>query len=200
MSSRPVADGRRASPRELAQLREPVGRLARVNVVSVGPNDELTAVYEREFGRLVGLLTVIGRSRADAEETAQEAFVRLIEHWPRVSRYEDPAAWLRTIAVRMLISRHRRSQVARRALPFLRSSAGVTPGGAPETRLDLDAAFSQLPSEQRAVVVLHHLYDLSVEEIAAALRVPVGTVKSRLARARARLEPLLPEYERTHHD
>ena len=179
---------------------EPIRRLARVNVVSMGPNDELAALYEREYGRLVGLLTVIGRSPADAEETAQEAFVRLIEHWPQVSRYEDPAAWLRTIAVRMLISRHRRSQVARRALPFLRSSAAMSTGVGPETRVDLDAAFGQLPAEQRAVVVLHHLYDLSVEEIAAALRVPAGTVKSRLARARARLEPLLPEYERTHHD
>ena len=179
---------------------EPNEGRARVIVVKVRSGDELTALYVREFGRLVGLLTVIGRSPSDAEETAQEAFVRLVEHWPRIRRYEDPAAWLRTIAVRMLISRHRRSEVARRALPFLRSSAEPAAGGVTETRLDLAAAFSQLPTEQRAVIVLHHLYDLPIDEIATGLKVPSGTVKSRLARARARLEPLLSDYERTHHD
>ena len=179
---------------------EPSEGPARVIVVKVRENDELTAVYTREYGRLVGLLTVIGRSPSDAEETAQDAFVRLIEHWPRVGRYEDPAAWLRTVAVRMLISRHRRREVARRALPFLRPSAEPTAAAVTETRLDLDAAFSELSPEQRAVIVLHHLYDLPVDEIATGLKVPAGTVKSRLARARTRLEPLLTEHERTYHD
>lgn len=180
--------------------KEPDRALPRVNVVKVRDEEELTAVYVREYGRLVGLLTAIGRSSSEAEETAQEAFIRLIEHWPRVRGYDDPAAWLRTVAIRLLISRHRRTDVARRALAFLGSGAAAPGDAAPETRIDLDAAFSQLSAEQRAVVVLHHLYDLPVDEIARGLRLPAGTVKSRLARARIRLGPLLTEHERTHHD
>jgi RNA polymerase sigma-70 factor (ECF subfamily) len=52
-------------------------------------------------------------------------------------------------------------------------------------------ALATLPLEQRQVVVLHHLLDLPVEEVARVLRLPVGTVKSRLGRARQALAPVL---------
>jgi RNA polymerase sigma-70 factor (ECF subfamily) len=57
--------------------------------------------------------------------------------------------------------------------------------------VDVSRALATLPLSQREVVVLHHLLDLPVEQVAAELGVPIGTVKSRLARARSALTPLL---------
>lgn len=155
---------------------------------------EVAVVYGRACGPLIGLLTVMGGSTTDAEEIAQDAFVKLLEHWPRVRGYDNVDAWLRTVAVRMLISRHRRRGVAGRGLRRLAArSDTVTPPEPTDTRLDLAEALASLPVGYRAVVLLHHIHDLPVDEVAALLRVPVGTVKSRLARARAALAPLLTE-------
>lgn len=161
---------------------------------------EVAAVYARTCGPLIGLLTVMGGSTADAEEVAQDAFVKLLDHWERVRDYDDVDAWLRTVAVRLLISRARRRQVATLGLARLRARHTTsTPPTASEWRLDVTDALAGLSVEHRAVVLLHHVHDLSVDEVAALLRLPPGTVKSRLSRARAALAPLLtdPDPERT---
>jgi len=153
--------------------------------------DAVAELYAAVCPGLIGYLTVLGGNRADAEEIAQEAFVRLLESWRKVSEYDDPRAWLRQVATRMLISRARRRKVARLALPRLGGAMAIeAPTG---DRLDLAAALATLPIGSRAVVLLHHVHDLPVEEIADQLRIPVGTVKSRLSRARATLAPLVSE-------
>lgn len=172
---------------------EPDPDLARV--VGVQSSDEVGEVYAYAAKPLIGLLTALGGNRADAEEVAQESFVRLLEHWPKVREYDDPEAWLRTVAVRTMISRHRRREVARRALRSL--AVHDQPGANTDGRLDLEAALAQLPITHRAVVLLHHVDDLPVDEVARRLRIPVGTVKSRLSRARAALVPLLTDEERS---
>jgi RNA polymerase sigma-70 factor, ECF subfamily len=160
--------------------------------------DEVAALYARASPALVGLLTAIGGTRADAEEVAQDAFVRLLEHWSKVRDYTDPEAWLRTVAVRMLVSRHRRRQVAARGLAVLgRRAATVPPAIDPGADVVLAEALANLPVDQRAVLVLHHLHDLSVAQVAELLHVPTGTVKSRLSRARAAIAPLLADEERS---
>jgi RNA polymerase sigma-70 factor (ECF subfamily) len=148
---------------------------------------DVVALYTRAYPRLVGVLTLVGGSRPDAEEIAQEAFARLLVHWGRVSAYEDPEGWVRTVAVRMLVSRRRRQRVASLGLARLAQEPAASGGDPPEDRLDVLVALGRLAPPQRAVVVLHHLLDLPVERVAADLGVPVGTVKSRLARARAAL-------------
>ena len=153
--------------------------------------DAVAQLYAAACPGLIGYLTVLGGNRADAEEIAQEAFVRLLENWPKVAEYDDPHAWLRQVATRMLISRARRRKVARLALPRL---GGATATEAPTgDRLDVAAALASLPMGSRAVVLLHHVLDLPVEQIAEQLQIPVGTVKSRLSRARATLAPLVSE-------
>ena len=152
---------------------------------------ELPDLYAATAARLVGLLTAMGGSAEDAEEVCQEAWARLVVRWDRVRGYDDPEAWVRGVAVRLLISRRRRRTVAARFLPLLASRSVVdAPTGA---ALDLSAALSTLPLEQRAVVVLHHALDLPVEEVALVLEIPVGTVKSRLSRGRAALAAVLTE-------
>lgn len=170
---------------------EPDRRLPRVNGVGGEETDAVEALYVAACPRLVSLLTTIGGNRADAEEVAQEAFVTLLERWPVVRGYEDPEGWVRLVAVRRLVSRQRRRAVATlglRRLAGRAERAGPVPG---EDRVDVERALAVLPVAQRAVVVLHHGLDLPLAEVAATLGIPVGTVKSRLARARTALGPLL---------
>ncbi|WP_091114155.1 RNA polymerase sigma factor [Nocardioides psychrotolerans] len=155
---------------------------------------EVARVYARTCGPLIGLLTVMGGSAADAEEVAQDAFVKLLDHWEKVQDYEDIDGWLRIVAVRLLISRSRRRQVATLGLARLRAGHDSSVAPPPsETRLDVVDALAGLPVGHRAVVLLHHVHDLSIAEVAALLRLPAGTVKSRLSRARAALTPLLAD-------
>ena len=154
------------------------------------PNAEVAALYARTWPRLIGVLVSIGGSRADAEEVAQDAYVKLLGRWSSVRRYDDPEAWVRAVAVRTLISRLRRQLVAAKASAKLLGRTGEVrePDG---EALDVAAALARITPAQRAVVVLHHVMDLPIEQIADELQLPPGTVKSRLARARLALAPLL---------
>jgi RNA polymerase sigma-70 factor (ECF subfamily) len=121
----------------------------------------------------------------DAESAAQDAFVALIPRWSRVSRYDDPEAWVRQVAVRKLVSRQRRAAVATRALlRLLGSQEAPAPAPAPD-RLDVESALRRLPVDHRVALVLHHALQMPVEQVARVVGVPAGTVKSRLSRARA---------------
>lgn len=136
----------------------------------------------------MGLLISVGGSRSDAEEVAQGAYEKLIRSWPRISGYDDPQAWVRTVAVRDLISRHRRAVVARTKRSAV-AEHEWSHGGTEEVadRVDLRAAMASLSVDHRAVLLLHHVEDLPVAEVARVLDVSEGTVKSRLSRARAHL-------------
>lgn len=177
------------------RVREETVRESESAVSSTDARLAVESLYLRTCPRLVGLLTAMGGSRSDAEEIAQDAYVALLKHWDRVRSYEDPEAWVRTVAIRKLISRHRRYSVQRVGLRRLvagyePASDDLSPDG-----VDLARALSELPLKLRTVVLLHYVLDQSVEQISTQLSLPTGTVKSRLARGRARLEPLLAEQE-----
>ncbi len=172
---------------------EPDRGLWRVNSVRDDPTAQVAEFYAVACPRLIGYLTVLTGSRADAEEIAQDTFVQALRHWSRIRQYDDPTAWLHRVATRLAISRGRRRQVARRGLRRLAEGVEDAVDVSPDARLDLDAALASLPVEHRAVLLLHHVQDLPVDEVAGVLDVPVGTVKSRLARARAALAPMLRE-------
>lgn len=123
-----------------------------------------------------------------AEDLVQEAFVKVAMRWDRL-REGNPTAYARTIIVRDNISWWRRR----------REVLVEDPVGAPAVSSDPDAAMvvrralARLTPAQRAVVVLRHFDDLSVEDTAAILRVAPGTVKSQNAAALARLREGAPE-------
>ncbi len=151
--------------------------------------DGLASFYAVSCARLVAVVTVVAGDQAEAQDVVHEAFVRLIPRWGVVAGYDDPEAWVRKVALRLLSNRfrHRRRQApASAAAPVF-----LLPPG--EAGLDLARVLARLPMGQRQVVVLHYLCDLSVERVASELAIPVGTVKSRLARGRAALAPLLRE-------
>lgn len=178
--------------------REPEDLLPRVWSVTTPPDDrDIGSFYLATCPRLVRLLMAAGSSHADAEEIAQDTYVRLLPRWDRVRRYDDPEGWVRSVAIRLLISRARRARVARLGLVRLTAHPAPQLGGLDPGAVAVAQALATLPLNQRAVVVLHHLLDLPVEQVADELQIPVGTVKSRLARARRALEPLL--IEESHH-
>lgn len=129
---------------------------------------------------------------AEAQDVAQEAYARAWQRWSRVSTYDNPEAWVRTVGWRIAVSRWRKAKNALSAHRRSRGSATVL-----EPSVDtvaLVAALRQLPEVQRRALVLFHLCDLSIEEIAADTGAPVGTVKARLARGRTALAGLLEDH------
>ena len=148
-------------------------------------------LYAGSYARLVGVVTLVAGSREEAEEVVQEAFVRLLPRWSRVSRYEDPEGWVRGVALRLLSNRFRKVRngaiAARRHGPSPDVEAPSVDG------VDVVRALQSLPLKYRQVAVLHYLLGLEVTDVAAELKVPIGTVKSRLSRARELLAPLLTE-------
>jgi RNA polymerase sigma-70 factor (ECF subfamily) len=135
------------------------------------------------------LTVAAGGDRSEAEDVVHEAFVRLVPRWKAVREYDDPEAWVRAVAFRLLSNGFRRARNQAKALVRLQRPA-VLAGPGPDS-LDLGAAVATLPLGQRQVVVLHYLLELSVREVAHELQIAEGTVKSRLARAREALGPLV---------
>lgn len=123
-----------------------------------------------------------------AEDLVQEALVKVAMRWDRL-RDGNPTAYARTIIVRDNISWWRR----RREVLVDEVTATAAVSSDPDAAMVVRRALARLTPAQRAVVVLRHFDDLSVEETAAILKVAPGTVKSQNAAALARLRDGAPE-------
>jgi RNA polymerase sigma factor (sigma-70 family) len=128
---------------------------------------------------------------AVAQDLAQEAFVRLHQHWPRVRRMPSPQAWLSTVGINLARSWWRRHFAQQRAHRRLAARPGPAPAPDPDDVRAVRAAVAALPHRQRAALVLRFYAGLSVTETARQLGCAEGTVKSLTHRAvtalRARL-------------
>jgi RNA polymerase sigma factor (sigma-70 family) len=158
---------------------------------SVRMPEAFEAIFDRHFDAVHGYLARrVGRERADdlASQTFVVAFARRATFRSDAS---DARPWLLGIATNLLAS-DRRSE--RRLLETLARVSGdarvavVQAGSAGESDRDLAAALAGLDPAQRDVLLLHAWGELSYEEIADALGIPLGTVRSRLSRARASLQ------------
>jgi RNA polymerase sigma-70 factor (sigma-E family) len=125
-----------------------------------------------------------------ADDLLQTAFTKLYVAWPRLSRAGFEDAYVRRIILNALLDDRRRA--SSREVPGLLQHDQAAPEVAgPEVRDELVQALQQLPLMQRRTVVLRHVADLSVEQVAAELGISVGTVKSHTSRGLARLQELL---------
>ena len=160
--------------------------------------DERSARFEQTFlphlDAAHNLARWLMRNAQDAEDLVQEAYLRAFQAYENF-RGESAKAWLLTIVRNACFSRMRRATVAGESAEFdeqVHSPAHAADD--PETlalkeadsRM-LAAAIEELPEEYREVIVLRELEELQYKEIAAIVSVPLGTVMSRLARARERL-------------
>jgi RNA polymerase sigma-70 factor (ECF subfamily) len=148
---------------------------------------EFEELYTSTFGRLVGQLFLVTGDLHEAEEVVQEAFTRAAGRWQRLREYDLPELWVRRVAINLATDGRRR---VRRRLAVQAQLDAEQAAVVPPISVDglaVAAALATLPRRQRQVVVLHYLLDVPVGEVARQLSMPVGTVKSRLARARSAL-------------
>jgi RNA polymerase sigma-70 factor (sigma-E family) len=153
----------------------------------------LHELYDASYDRLVLQMLVLCGDQAQAEDAVQEAFVKAIGQGRAFERVQNPEAWLRTVALNHQRNTWRHAKVVRRFVTRV-------PGSQVEAELGPDhvaivRALAELDFDQRQVLVLRYLADLGPAEIAHELGLPEGTVKSRLARGRERLAPLLDDRE-----
>ena len=149
----------------------------------------LEALYLACYPRLVAELSLVTGSRASGEDCANEAFTRLVKHWNKVSTYERPVAWVRTVGYRLAVDELRRRARHTPLLDYEVRAGGAVPDGT--SQYEIWEAIQHLPIDQREVLIRHASHGLSDSEIAAHLDVPIGTVKSRLSRARRSLRSRL---------
>jgi RNA polymerase sigma-70 factor, ECF subfamily len=145
-------------------------------------------LVERYRAPLIGYVYGLTGRREEAEDVAQEAFCRVWEKLPTLRRRESCAGWLYQIAHNLAVSAARRPRLAVLAHdPVDREERPADPW------LEVHRAVADLPELQRVVVSLRHFTGLSHEEIAEALSIPAGTVRSRLSRAYERLRAVLKD-------
>jgi RNA polymerase sigma-70 factor, ECF subfamily len=161
--------------------------------------DELMKRYAASVYKVTYSLT---RNHADADDLSQETFIRAYRAIARFDEQYQFYTWVRRIAVNLCFNHLKRGKKFRFVpLPMAdgeEESADIAdprPQSADSgLRRDLDQALAKLPSDQRAVFVLRVNEEMSYGEISQALGIPVGTVMSRLSRAREKLRELMREY------
>jgi RNA polymerase sigma-70 factor, ECF subfamily len=143
------------------------------------PREDFAAVYEACYPAIYRAVRGVVLDPDVAEDVTQDAFVKAYRARNRFRPTGRVEAWLHTIAVREAISRLRWSSLQRRLLDGMaRADRSRPAAGMAEL---LDDLLSALSPRVRAVVVLHFLHGYRYREIAAILRLPEGTVASRLS-------------------
>lgn len=168
---------------------------ALVRRAGAGDQAACSALVDRHLGRVLALAGRVLGNRADAEEVAQETFLRL---WARAADWQDGGArvptWLHGVALNLCRDRLRR----RREAPMDDAGEPVSPDPQPDASLqrqDVAArvaqALARLPERQREAIVLCHYGELGNAEAAALLGLSVEALESLLARGRRRLREIL---------
>jgi RNA polymerase sigma-70 factor, ECF subfamily len=149
-------------------------------------------LFRDQYAAMVRTLTVASGDRELAADCVQEAFTRAFVRWRRIARYDDPAAWVRHVALNKLRDHWRRNRRKDRAVSRLGAQLeDVEPPGEPVSEPGLAAAVADLPPRQREAVALFYVEDLSVREVADAMHVSEGAVKYHLHQGRERLRDTL---------
>ena len=166
-----------------------------------GDSAAFVALIEERQAAMTRVAMAILGNRSDAEDALQEALTALWRQLPRLREPHRFDAWADRILVNacLLVLRRRRRRGVREIVATPGSPPAVEPAIADpasleESTVDRDAfrrAFETLSGDARALIVLRHLEDRSIPEIAAILGIPDGTVKSRLFTARRALETAL---------
>ena len=162
----------------------------------VSPTTQVGELYRAHRMTLVRLATLLTDDRGLAEELVHDAFLALQERWPTLADPRAAFGYLRTTVINNVRSTHRRRAMARRHLRVGEPEA--LPGAdfallIAEEHRQVIAALRRLPRRQREVLVLRYWSDLSEAEIAEALGVSRGTVKSTASRALDAVEKLMKD-------
>jgi RNA polymerase sigma-70 factor (ECF subfamily) len=141
------------------------------------------AFYEEHFHRIHTALFLVTGNRHEAEEIAQESFLRLFERWSRVASVEDPVGYVYRTAMNVFRNRYRRASLAlRRALSIAPESTDEL--GRIDTRDELVRLLRELTPQQRAAVLLTAILDYSADEAGKVLGLRPSSVRSLASRGR----------------
>ena len=132
-------------------------------------------------------LCMVTGNRYEAEEVAQDAFVRVFERWDHVGMLEDPPGYLFRVSMNVFRSRYRRASLGLRRALFL-APAETDDLAAVETRDEVVRLLRGLDPRQRAAVLLTAILDYSAEEAGRMLGIRPSSVRSLTTRARARMK------------
>lgn len=147
-----------------------------------GDHDAFAALVRDSAAGLLRVANLILRDTAAAEDATQET---LVAAWRSIRGLRDPDrfhAWIHRLLVNEC---HREGRRSRRASQPVRAFINATDpdaSGTIDDRDQLDRGFGRLPEDQRVVLVLHYYVGLTLDEVAGVLRLPTGTVRSRLHR------------------
>lgn len=151
--------------------------------------DSFDEFYRGTRRRVVAFLYTLSSDMPDAHDVAQEAYARAWQRWHTVGDYAQPEAWVRMVAYRLLINRWRK---ARSRLVAYRLRGADPPVEPPSDDIvAVVTALRQLSPDQRLAIVLYHLMDLPINEVASETGASINAVKARLARGRNILSELL---------
>jgi RNA polymerase sigma-70 factor (ECF subfamily) len=162
--------------------------------------DQLVAAYETTVHRILGQLNVVG---ADVEDLTQDVFLRIYRNLHRFRGQSSFYTWLYRITVNVFFDHNKKRKRADVRLNRLQNALVDASNQGPDlqdpfratveslTRDAFSRAIERLPEPFRDVVAMREVEDLSYEEIAMIAGISIGTVRSRLSRARARLKESL---------
>ena len=166
---------------------------------AMGDRAAFAELMERHRSWVRSLMFAFVRSDAQSDDLTQEAFCRAFEHADTYAARGHFVAWLKRIAVN-LAKDYLRRQAHTTCVPFHECEETAIADhrfdpmmalASGALRDDLRAAIQALPDEQRLAVVMHYFGDMSLQDIAWAMKCPVGTVKSRLFYALRRVRVTL---------
>ena len=155
---------------------------------------DFARLVEREIPRLRRYARALTRDTTRADDLVQSSLVRAITKQHLWQAGTDLRAWLFTILHNLHVNDVRRGVREGAAIPVeeVASALTVDANAGPSLQLrDLERALARLPDEQRQVILLVGLEDMRYEEAATILDIPIGTVRSRLSRARETLRVLM---------
>jgi RNA polymerase sigma-70 factor, ECF subfamily len=158
--------------------------------VTASQEDDFARALTAQLPALRRYAAVLVGNTAAADDLVQDCIERALRQWTKLEHLERIGGWLRSILHNLHIDGLRRSQrqgVSVELASAENDRAVVAPGRDAAAALDFDRALRRLSLEHRQVLLLVGLEGLNYREVAAELDIPVGTVMSRLARARERL-------------
>ena len=167
-----------------------------VGLATTGDQRAFDELVRRKQSNVRALMRYLSRDPVMAEDLAQQVFVEMWKSLPRLRKAAAFNGWLRQIGVNIWLQYARKtdSSLHRLTEPLDSVFDEMTDHSQPGSSIDLAAALAVLPGPVRLCIVLAFQEGLSHGDIAAMTMIPLGTVKSHIARGSARLRELLKDY------